>query len=84
MPRGRTKEILHTADFKKAALRGPRRICHGNRRDHSIPPGSWCFTVKDGLGEKGYCLECARVILERGREKLNDLFAKLERALSDE
>jgi|GEM_PF-5756760 len=77
MPRGRTKEILHTATFQQAALRGRPRICCGDRRNHSILPGSWCLTIKDGLGEKSYCLICAQVILERGRMKLNDLCAEL-------
>jgi hypothetical protein len=80
MPRGRTKEILHTARFEQAAMRGPLRICRGDRQNHSIPRGSWCLTIKDGLGEKSYCLECARAILERGRVKLNALFAELQNA----
>ncbi len=83
MPRGRTKEILHTARFEQSALRGQPRICHGDRQHHSITPGAWCFIVKDGLGEKGYCLECARAILERGRIKLNAMFTELKRVEDD-
>lgn len=83
MPRGRPKEILHTACFEQAAMRGRRRICQGDRQNHSIPPGSWCLIIKNGLEEKSYCLECARKILERGRVKLDSLCAALDEAESD-
>jgi len=80
MPRGRTKEILHTARIDQANAIGRQRICRGDRRNHSIPQGCWYLAIKDGLGEKSYCLECARAILLRGREKLEKLFTELEKA----
>jgi hypothetical protein len=74
MPKGRIKEILHTADIAKSP---GRRMCRGDRENHSIQPGDWFLRVKDGLGEKSYCLKCARVILDRGKVKLDKLVAKL-------
>ena len=78
VPRGRVKAILHTARFAEASSRGRRPECRADRQHHPIPPGAWYLAIKDGMNEKKYCLECARAILERGREQLNELFQCLE------
>lgn len=76
MPKGRIKEVLHTSKFAKSP---GTRMCRGDRKNHTIQPGDSFLSVKDGLGEKSYCLKCARVILERGRTTLEKLLAKLEK-----
>ena len=78
MARGRTKEILHTSRF----ITSPgRRQCWADKKNHSIERGTTCLTIKDGLGNKSYCLECAGVILKRGKLKVDLLLTKLEALL---
>lgn len=55
-------------------------MCRGDRKNHVIPRGAPFLAIKDGLGEKSYCLLCARVILERGEGKLSALLEMLEAA----
>ena len=74
MPKGRIKEILHTSSFKRSP--GTRK-CRGDQKNHTISKGDEFLSIKDGLSEKSYCLECARTILERGQSKLAVLLKKL-------
>ena len=57
-------------------------MCRADRKNHVIRPGETMLVVKDGLGEKSYCLACARTILQRGRQKLEALFRELERSVN--
>ena len=77
MPRGRTKEILHTARIDNSP---GKRMCRGDRKNHTIQRGSAFLAIKDGLGEKSYCLKCARAIIDQGRKRLDTLVCKLEEA----
>jgi hypothetical protein len=48
-----------------------KRICHHNRRQHSVPSGSKCLAVHDhDGGRKNYCLPCALEILAKARVKI--------------
>ena len=47
------------------------RICHHNRKEHSITRGNACLAIyeADG-GRKNYCGPCAQDILTKARTKL--------------
>ena len=77
MPRGRIKEILYTSRIDSSP--GTRK-CHGNKKEHRIKKGTTFLAIKSGLEEKSYCLKCARVILERGEQKMQSLMELLEEA----
>jgi hypothetical protein len=48
-----------------------KRICHHNRRKHSVPMGHKCLAVHDhDGGRKNYCLPCALEILAKAKTKL--------------
>lgn len=48
-----------------------QRICHHNRKKHSIPCGQSCLVIygHDG-GKKNYCPICAKEILSKAKVKL--------------
>jgi hypothetical protein len=52
-----------------------RRICHRDRKNHSIEAGSACLVIKEaGLGStKNYCVLCASVILDQAADDLQRL-----------
>jgi hypothetical protein len=48
-----------------------KRICHRNRRQHSVQMGEKCLAIHDqDGGRKNYCLPCALEILARAKTKL--------------
>jgi hypothetical protein len=48
-----------------------KRICHHNRRQHSVPSGGKCLAIHDhDGGRKNYCLSCAMEILAKAKVKL--------------
>jgi hypothetical protein len=50
------------------------RICHHNRRKHSIAKGDRCLVINEADGsKKNYCVECATDILDRADEDLVEL-----------
>jgi hypothetical protein len=54
------------------------RICHRDRRSHSIPKGTPCLVIKDpGGGAKNYCPQCALAILDQAADDLGTLRAQL-------
>jgi hypothetical protein len=60
----KVRQLLNGASVE-VALR--RRICHRNRKGHSIAANTRCLVVKDPAsgGSKNYCPECADEILLR-------------------
>lgn len=56
-----------------------QRICHHNRKKHSIPADTKCLVVKDPAsgGSKNYCPECAADILTQAQTDLAALRAEL-------
>lgn len=55
-----------------------QRICHHNRKKHSIAKEERCLVIRepDG-GSKNYCVECGSEILDRAAEDLANLQNKL-------
>jgi hypothetical protein len=56
-----------------------RRICHRDRKNHSIPKGAACLVIKDAAsaGSKSYCPQCALAILDQAADDLQALRARL-------
>jgi hypothetical protein len=56
-----------------------KRICHHNRRHHSVPAGHKCLAVHDHDGSrKNYCLPCALEILAKAKTKLFTLEKEIQ------
>jgi hypothetical protein len=54
------------------------RICHHNRKDHSIAKGIACLAIHDSDGgRKNYCGPCAQEILTKAKKKLLGLEQQL-------
>lgn len=56
-----------------------KRICHRNRKQHSVAAGQKCLAVHehDG-GRKNYCLPCALEILTKAKAKLLTLEQEIQ------
>ena len=56
-----------------------KRICHHNRKDHSISKGEACLVVRDPSsgGKKNYCDICGLEILDRAADDLHVLREQL-------
>lgn len=56
-----------------------RRVCHRNRRQHSIAKDVACLVVRDPAtgNSKNYCFRCAEAILDRAEDDLEALRAEL-------
>lgn len=51
-----------------------KRICHHNRRQHSVASGNKCLAIHDhDGGRKNYCLACAIEILAKAKAKILDM-----------
>lgn len=52
-----------------------RRVCHRDRRRHSIEQGTLCLVIKDPVtgGSKNYCPQCALAILDQAADDLQTL-----------
>lgn len=52
-----------------------RRVCHRDRKKHSIEKGGACLVVKDSAsgGSKNYCPICALAILDQAADDLQAL-----------
>lgn len=67
------KQLLSTSEFQTAQR---QRICARNRA-HRISKGERCLTVKENMSERSYCIECARLILQKAHEEVSALMAEL-------
>jgi len=58
-----------------------KRICHRNRRSHSIAKGEVFLLIRESAsgGSKNYCRACAETILERAAADLAELHRGLQR-----
>jgi len=54
-----------------------RRQCSSNR-GHKICKGERCLVIRENMANNNYCMECARLILEKARKELNGLILELE------
>lgn len=52
-----------------------RRVCHRDRKHHSIERGTQCLVIKDPVdgGSKNYCPQCALAILDQAADDLQAL-----------
>jgi len=65
------RDIITHVEIETAAA---KRICHHDRRKHSIPPGQKCLAVYEhGGGRKNYCVTCALAILAKATAKMSTL-----------
>jgi hypothetical protein len=70
------RRILGTCTIE-TALRV--RVCHRDRKEHSIEKGTRCLVVKDPAsgGTKNYCPQCALAILDQAADDLQALRGQL-------
>lgn len=57
-----------------------KRICHHDRKHHSIEKGTACLVIKEpsGEGHKNYCVSCGLEILDLAADDLASLRSSLE------
>jgi hypothetical protein len=71
----KVRDILIHVDVEVAAR---QRICHHNRKDHTIQKGIACLAVHDSDGgRKNYCGPCAQEILNKAKAKLSGIERQL-------
>ena len=70
---GRPKALLRPCGYETAIRQ--RRCARNNA--HIIAAGERCLVFKEQMNKKCYCLPCAREILDRGREQVEDLLRAL-------
>lgn len=78
----KVREVLTHVSVETAER---RRICHRNRKSHSITQGEVCLVIREpaSSGRKNYCRVCAAPILERASKDLVDFRAALGLAVGD-
>lgn len=66
------RRVLGTVTVQTATR---KRVCHRNRRDHSIPRGEKCLVIRDDAsgGAKNYCVPCGLAILDQAADDLGRL-----------
>ena len=70
---GKHKRVLSGLRVVEA---GRLRKCY-HHKNHQITKGEACLEVKEAMSWKGYCVECARTMLNNGKGELDALLAKL-------
>jgi hypothetical protein len=72
----KTRQLLSAATIETAKR---QRICHHNRKKHSIAAETKCLVVKDSAsgGSKNYCPVCAEEIFTKVDGDLAALRAEL-------
>jgi hypothetical protein len=66
----RIRDILVHVSVEPAVK---KRKCHRSGGKHGVRAGAMCLVVREGLGRKNYCHECAPPILALAGRRLNDL-----------
>jgi hypothetical protein len=70
------KDILVHVEVEIA---GARRICHRDRKKHSITKGIACLAVYESDGQRrNYCGPCAKAILTKAKIKLAGIEEQLK------
>lgn len=67
------KNILKSCRFE-IAIR--IRKCSGNK-NHIIRPGEKCLVFKVNMRKNNYCLNCAKLIIEKGILDLNKMISEV-------
>ena len=68
------KRLLVSACFETAQR---RRQCSRNK-GHVICKGDKWLVIKENMAKDNYCMECARLILQKAKEDLNGLILELD------
>ncbi len=68
------KRLLVSACFETAQR---RRHCSRNQ-EHVICQGDKCLVIKENMSKNNYCMECARLILQKARQDLDCLCDEIE------
>jgi hypothetical protein len=70
------RKVLGTCTIESAQR---RRVCHRDRKHHSIVMGTLCLVIKDpvGGGSRNYCPTCALAILDQAADDLEALRAAI-------
>jgi hypothetical protein len=63
------KDLLVSTKIVEA---GRKRKCYHSRK-HEIQKGELCFEVKEGIGWKGYCADCAEAMTAQADRNLQSL-----------
>ena len=72
----KVRDILVHVDVEVAVR---QRICHHNRKEHTIHKGVACLAIHDaGGGRKNYCGLCAQEILTKAKTKLTGIEQQLQ------
>jgi hypothetical protein len=66
------RRILGTCTVEAAQR---RRVCHRDRKHHTIERDTTCLVIKDPVtgGTKNYCPRCALAILDQAADDLQTL-----------
>ncbi len=67
------KNILKSCKFEIAVR---IRKCSGNK-NHTISSNERCLVFKENMRKKNYCLNCAKLIIERGVLNLNKMISEI-------
>ncbi len=56
-----------------------KRICHRNRKEHSISKNTACLVIRDAAtgGAKNYCPACAPEILDQAKLRIAEMERKM-------
>lgn len=73
---GKVRQVLNGVSVEEAKR---QRICHHNRKKHSVSKGEACLVIRDPStgGSKNYCIECGNEILDVASTDLDALRADL-------
>ncbi len=72
----KVKQVLNAVSVEEAKK---KRICHRNRKKHSIASGERCVVIRDPAsgGKRNYCVECGNAILDAAADDLQSLRTEL-------
>lgn len=72
----KVKQVLNAVSVEEAKK---KRVCHRNRKKHSIAGGERCLVIRDPTsgGKRNYCVECGNEILDVAAGDLQVLITEL-------
>lgn len=72
--------VRHVLGAMRIEVAQRKRICHHDRKHHSIEKGAMCLVIKEASGEghKNYCVTCGLEILDQAADDLASLRSSLE------
>jgi hypothetical protein len=72
-------KVRHVLNAVRIEVAQRRRICHHDRKHHSIEKGTTCLVIKgpSGEGQNNYCAICGLEILDQAADDLASLRGSL-------